>query len=107
MPKRDGPYIILTQKSPTFYVIANPGNPNEPVGTYHASALKVYQQDERGTPVHPLRKCGRPRKIYTSSSSPRRSGKRRNQRGICDNHILSRPLTKRWHCKDFSLSEGG
>ncbi|GBN40477.1 hypothetical protein AVEN_3763-1 [Araneus ventricosus] len=41
MPKRDGPYIILTQKSPTSYVIANSDNPNEPVGTYHTSALKA------------------------------------------------------------------
>ncbi|GBL79872.1 hypothetical protein AVEN_28933-1 [Araneus ventricosus] len=23
--------------------------------------------------------------------------------GVCDNHILSRPLTKRWRCKDLSL----
>ncbi|GBM65035.1 hypothetical protein AVEN_68956-1 [Araneus ventricosus] len=68
IPKRDGPYIILTQKSPS-YVIANPGNPNEPVGTYHTSALKVYKQDESVTPVHPLRKRGRPRKTYTSGSS--------------------------------------
>ncbi|GBN89966.1 hypothetical protein AVEN_39440-1 [Araneus ventricosus] len=74
-------HIILTQKSPTSYVIANPDNPNEPVGTYHASALKVYKQDESATPVHPLRKSGRPRKTYTSGSSPRRSGKRRNPEG--------------------------
>ncbi|GBL96597.1 hypothetical protein AVEN_207770-1 [Araneus ventricosus] len=53
MPKRDGPSIILTQKSPTSYVISNPDNPNEPVGTYHTTALKVYKQDESATPVHP------------------------------------------------------
>ncbi|GBM23079.1 hypothetical protein AVEN_219950-1 [Araneus ventricosus] len=81
MPKKDGPYIILTQKSPTSYVIANPDNLNEPVGTCHTSALKVYKQDESETPVHPLRKRGRPRKTYTSGSSPRRSGRCRNQRG--------------------------
>ncbi|GBL62109.1 hypothetical protein AVEN_172918-1 [Araneus ventricosus] len=69
IPKRNGPYIILTQKSPTSYVITNPGNPNEPVGTYHTSALKVYKQDESVTLVHPLRKRGRPRKTYTSGSS--------------------------------------
>ncbi|GBM40554.1 hypothetical protein AVEN_240305-1 [Araneus ventricosus] len=50
MPKRDGPYIILAHKSPTSYVIANQDNANEPVGTYHASALKVYKQDESATP---------------------------------------------------------
>ncbi|GBN27264.1 Retrovirus-related Pol polyprotein from transposon 17.6 [Araneus ventricosus] len=81
MSKRDGPYIILTQKSPTSYVIANPHNPNEPVGTYHASALKVFKQDESAIPVHPLRKRGRPRKAFTSGSSPKRSGRRRSQRG--------------------------
>ncbi|GBN21295.1 hypothetical protein AVEN_4156-1 [Araneus ventricosus] len=76
MPKRDGPYIILTQKSHTSCVIANPDNPNEPVGTYHVSALKVFKLDESVTPVHLLRKRGRP-----SGSSPRRSGRHRNQRG--------------------------
>ncbi|GBN46497.1 hypothetical protein AVEN_11414-1 [Araneus ventricosus] len=60
MPKRDGPYIILTPKSPTSYVIANQDNPNEPVETHHTSALKVYKQEESVTPVHPLRKRGRP-----------------------------------------------
>ncbi|GBL91393.1 hypothetical protein AVEN_199233-1 [Araneus ventricosus] len=54
MAKRDGPYIILTQKSPTSYVIANPDNPNEPVGTHHKTALKVYKQDESATPCTPL-----------------------------------------------------
>ncbi|GBM56025.1 hypothetical protein AVEN_10200-1 [Araneus ventricosus] len=81
MPKRDGPYIILTQKSPTSYVIAKTDNPNKPLGTYHVSALKVFKQDESATPVHPLRKRGRPRKIFTSGSSQRRSSRRRNQRG--------------------------
>ncbi|GFW37506.1 retrovirus-related Pol polyprotein from transposon 412 [Trichonephila clavipes] len=39
MPKRDGPYPILTQKSPTSYVIASLANPSEPIATYHTSAL--------------------------------------------------------------------
>ncbi|GFU70443.1 transposon Tf2-6 polyprotein [Trichonephila clavipes] len=39
MPKRDGPYLILTQKSPTSYVIASLYNPSEPIATYHTSAL--------------------------------------------------------------------
>ncbi|GBL66479.1 hypothetical protein AVEN_105664-1 [Araneus ventricosus] len=69
------------KKAPTSYVTANPDNPNEPVRTYHASALKVYKQDESATQVHPLRKHGRPRKTYTSGSSPRRSGSRGGVRG--------------------------
>ncbi|GFU94657.1 hypothetical protein TNCV_732931 [Trichonephila clavipes] len=31
MPKCDGPYLILTQKSPTSYVIASLANPSEPI----------------------------------------------------------------------------
>ncbi|GFU88404.1 hypothetical protein TNCV_3353441 [Trichonephila clavipes] len=31
MPKRDGPYLILTQKSPTSYVIASLANPSKPI----------------------------------------------------------------------------
>ncbi|GBN79236.1 hypothetical protein AVEN_241904-1 [Araneus ventricosus] len=76
MPKGDGPYIILTQNPSTSYVIANPDNPNKPVGTYHTSALKVYKEDKSATPVHPLRKRGRARKTYASGSKPRRSGRR-------------------------------
>ncbi|GFX06263.1 retrovirus-related Pol polyprotein from transposon 412 [Trichonephila clavipes] len=34
MPKRDGPYLILTQKSPTSYVIASLTNPSEPIYSY-------------------------------------------------------------------------
>ncbi|GBL76276.1 hypothetical protein AVEN_234530-1 [Araneus ventricosus] len=90
MPKRDGRYIILTQKLPTSYVFANPDNPNEPVGTYHTSELKVYKQDESATPVQALRKRGRPRKTYTSGTSPRRSGRRRNQRrSLRQSHFVS------------------
>ncbi|GFW87237.1 integrase catalytic domain-containing protein [Trichonephila clavipes] len=29
IPKRDGPYIIVTQRSPTTYEVANPNNPHE------------------------------------------------------------------------------
>ncbi|GBM63059.1 hypothetical protein AVEN_68520-1 [Araneus ventricosus] len=82
MPKRDGPYIILTQNSPTSYVIANPDDPNESMGTYHASALKVYKQFEIATPVHPLKERGKPRKTYTSGSSLRRPGRTRGSHFI-------------------------
>ncbi|GFV06475.1 transposon Tf2-11 polyprotein [Trichonephila clavipes] len=39
MPKRDGPYLILSQKSPTSYAIASLANTSEPIATYHTSAL--------------------------------------------------------------------
>ncbi|GBM59641.1 hypothetical protein AVEN_60382-1 [Araneus ventricosus] len=80
MQKLDGPYIILTQKSPTSYVIANPNNPNEPVGTYHTSALKVYKQDEIATQVHPLRKRKTTKDLYFWLLTET-SGRGRNQRG--------------------------
>ncbi|GFT03101.1 transposon Tf2-8 polyprotein [Trichonephila clavipes] len=39
MPRRDGPYVILTQRSPSSYEIASLDNPGEPLGVYHTSAL--------------------------------------------------------------------
>ncbi|GFX16957.1 hypothetical protein TNCV_2519341 [Trichonephila clavipes] len=66
MPKRDGPYLILTQKSPTFYVIASLANPSEPIATYHTSALTPVK-DKNTSPVAPLRKRGRPRKVTSTS----------------------------------------
>ncbi|GFU69557.1 hypothetical protein TNCV_1351171 [Trichonephila clavipes] len=46
MPKRDGPYIIVTQRSPTTYEVANPNNPHEVLGPYHSSALHPYIDKE-------------------------------------------------------------
>ncbi|GFX44985.1 transposon Tf2-6 polyprotein [Trichonephila clavipes] len=48
MPKRDGPYLILTQKSPTSYVIASLTNPSEPIATYYNSAS---QASNTGAPL--------------------------------------------------------
>ncbi|GFX09946.1 gag-Pol polyprotein [Trichonephila clavipes] len=71
MPKRDGPYLILTQKSPTSYVIASLTNPSEPIyiyiATYHTSALTPFK-DMDTSPVAPLRKRGRPRKVTSTST---------------------------------------
>ncbi|GFT17098.1 retrovirus-related Pol polyprotein from transposon 412 [Trichonephila clavipes] len=68
MPKRDGPYVILTQKSPTSYVIASLANPFEQVATYHTSALTPVK-DINTSPVAPLRKRGRPRKVTSTSQN--------------------------------------
>ncbi|GFX41668.1 transposon Tf2-6 polyprotein [Trichonephila clavipes] len=46
MPKREGPYLILTLRSPVTYEIADPANPDQALGTYHVSALKDYQEPE-------------------------------------------------------------
>ncbi|GFX07551.1 uncharacterized protein TNCV_5092621 [Trichonephila clavipes] len=78
MPKREGPYLILTLRSPVTYEIANP---DQTLGTYHVSALKDYQEPEteRNTGfVAPIRKRGRPKKKLPPGSEPRRQ---RNQRG--------------------------
>ncbi|GFW49705.1 retrovirus-related Pol polyprotein from transposon 297 [Trichonephila clavipes] len=40
MPKREGPYLILTLRSPVTYEIADPANPNQTLGTCHVSALR-------------------------------------------------------------------
>ncbi|GFS88614.1 gag-Pol polyprotein [Trichonephila clavipes] len=68
MPKRDGPYLILTQKSPTSYVIASLANLSEPIATYHTSALTPVK-DINTSPVAPLRKRGRPRKVTSTSQN--------------------------------------
>ncbi|GFY14761.1 hypothetical protein TNCV_648041 [Trichonephila clavipes] len=59
MPHRDGPYVILTQKSPSSYEIASLDNPGVPVGVYYTSALTPCNID-KVKPLIPLRKRGRP-----------------------------------------------
>ncbi|GFV38920.1 transposon Tf2-8 polyprotein [Trichonephila clavipes] len=69
MPKREGPYLILTLRSPVTYEIADPTNPDQALETYHVSALKDYQEPEteRNTGfVAPLKKRGRPQKEIIS-----------------------------------------
>lgn len=68
MPKRDGPYLVLTQKSPTTYVIAALDKPSEPIATYHTSALAPFT-DMDTAPVVPLRRRGRPPKTSFNSST--------------------------------------
>ncbi|GBM78540.1 hypothetical protein AVEN_244621-1 [Araneus ventricosus] len=101
VPKRDGPYLILTQKSPTTYVVSRLDSHDEPLGTYHVPALHPVQSRDT-QPVSPIKKRGRPPKTRTTSppsgvrSSVKRhapsrraqqdspgssSGRRRNQRG--------------------------
>ncbi|GFV42638.1 transposon Tf2-11 polyprotein [Trichonephila clavipes] len=42
MPRRDGPYIVLSQRSPTTFVAASCDKPDEPLGVYHTSALTPF-----------------------------------------------------------------
>ncbi|GFV37224.1 uncharacterized protein TNCV_1056281 [Trichonephila clavipes] len=70
MPKRDEPFIIVTQCSPTTYEVANLNNPHQVLGPYHSSGLRPCM-DKEATPVMPLRKRGRPRKDNSAGSSSR------------------------------------
>ncbi|GFX50553.1 retrovirus-related Pol polyprotein from transposon 412 [Trichonephila clavipes] len=91
MPRRDGPYIVLSQRSPTTFVVASCDKRDEPLGVYHTSALTPFLNGtETQSPVVPLKKRGRPRKqpliprgtagenaIMSASTPPRRNGLRR------------------------------
>ncbi|GFS83733.1 retrovirus-related Pol polyprotein from transposon 412 [Trichonephila clavipes] len=92
MPRRDGPYIVLSQRSPTTFVVASCDKPDEPLGVYQTSALTPFLNGtETQSPVVPLKKRGRPRKqpliprgtagenaiMSSSSTPPRRDGLRR------------------------------
>ncbi|GFX46347.1 integrase catalytic domain-containing protein [Trichonephila clavipes] len=81
MPRRDGPYVILTQRSPSSYEISSLDNLGEHLGVYHTSALTPCNND-RVKPLIPLRKRGRPPKVPQTPGSS--SGRRRNQRGGCN-----------------------
>lgn len=65
MPKRDGPYVITTQRSPTTYEVAHVDKPEVPMGRYHVSALTKCL-DDNVVPVAPLRRRGRPRNLDPS-----------------------------------------
>ncbi|GFY63666.1 retrovirus-related Pol polyprotein from transposon 412 [Trichonephila inaurata madagascariensis] len=61
--RRDEPYIVLSQSSPTTFVVASCDKPDEPLSVYHTSALTPFLNGtETQSPVVPLKKRGRPRK---------------------------------------------
>ncbi|GFW34724.1 hypothetical protein TNCV_953521 [Trichonephila clavipes] len=78
MPRGDGPYVILTQRSTSSYQIASSDNPREPLCVYRTSALPPCKND-KVKPLIPLRKRGRPPKVPQTPGSS--SERRRNQRG--------------------------
>ncbi|UYV75885.1 PURA [Cordylochernes scorpioides] len=71
MPRREGPYLVLTQRSPTTYTVAATSDPTIPIGNYHVSSLTPYSaRDTRQ--VCPIRRRGRPKtSSNTSGGSPR------------------------------------
>ncbi|GFX53387.1 pro-Pol polyprotein [Trichonephila clavipes] len=44
MPNRDGPYIVLFQRSPSTFVVASCDKPDAPLGVYHTSALTPFSE---------------------------------------------------------------
>ncbi|GFX71263.1 transposon Tf2-9 polyprotein [Trichonephila clavipes] len=90
MPKREGPYLILTLRSPVTYEIADPANPDQALGTYHVSSLKNYEEPEteRNTGfVAPLRKRGRLKLNYLLIPSQDVNGTRQ---GVCNKRFNSK-----------------
>ncbi|GBN01750.1 hypothetical protein AVEN_64610-1 [Araneus ventricosus] len=91
MPRKDGPYVILSQKSTTTFVIASCDKSDEPLGVYHVSALTPFQNvTQNQSPVVLFRRRGRPSKQPSVSNEtpgknskisritpPRRDGLRR------------------------------
>ncbi|GFV57127.1 transposon Tf2-9 polyprotein [Trichonephila clavipes] len=100
MPRRDGPYIVLSQRSLTTFVVASC---DKPLGVYHTSALTPFLKGtETQSPVVPLKKRGRPRKqpliprriagentIMSASTPPHRDGLWRLQPIEC---LLPKPI---------------
>lgn len=70
-PKRDGPYLVRKQISPTTYQLAELTDTNRPVGVYHVSALTPYIPGKKPViPVRPIRGRGRPRKEAKKRALP-------------------------------------
>ncbi|GFS60424.1 retrovirus-related Pol polyprotein from transposon 412 [Nephila pilipes] len=67
MPCRDRPFVIVEQKSPVSYSVANTDSPQLPVGVYHTSALTPFQGNVIPL-VKALRRRGRPARIIKPSS---------------------------------------
>ncbi|GFY54165.1 hypothetical protein TNIN_437131 [Trichonephila inaurata madagascariensis] len=72
MPQTDSPYLILSQRSPTTFEVANLEDPDIPIGVYHTSALRLHQ-DQSSKPLTPLRKRGRLRKTFWPLAEAKKS----------------------------------
>jgi hypothetical protein len=72
-PRRDGPYLILSVKGPCSYEAASLEAPDIPLGVYHTSVLTPAQEEDQSTPVIPIRRRGRPRKVPPTTTTLRTS----------------------------------
>lgn len=71
-PRRDGPYVIHRQVTPTTYEVSSLTDPDIPLGKYHASAIHPFIEDDisrDAEPIRPLRRRGRPRKDPVDSET--------------------------------------
>ncbi|GBN69154.1 hypothetical protein AVEN_240876-1, partial [Araneus ventricosus] len=70
-PKREGPYLVVTNRSPTTYDLSDPSTPDQVLGTYHTSMLKPYElpPEKNTSPVVPIKRRGRPRKYFPKADS--------------------------------------
>ncbi|GFT27034.1 uncharacterized protein NPIL_666711 [Nephila pilipes] len=75
MPHRDSPYVILSQRSPAIFEVANPEDPDVPIGVYHTSGIRPHQGPSTKH-LTSLRKRGRTRKTLPGSSPRRRQDPR-------------------------------
>ncbi|GBN01032.1 hypothetical protein AVEN_26890-1 [Araneus ventricosus] len=77
MPRKEGPYVILSQKSSTTFVIASCEKPDVPLGAYHVSALTPFPNViQNQSPLVTLKRRGRPPKqLSVSNESPGKNAK--------------------------------
>ncbi|GBM27847.1 Retrovirus-related Pol polyprotein from transposon 297 [Araneus ventricosus] len=61
-PKRKGPYLVVTNRSPTTYDLSDPSTPDQVIGTYHTNMLKPYElpPEKNTNPVVPIKIRGVP-----------------------------------------------
>ncbi|GBM86212.1 hypothetical protein AVEN_239242-1 [Araneus ventricosus] len=80
-PKREGPYLVVTNRSPTTYDLSDPSTPDQVLGTYHTHMLKPYElpPEKNTSPVVPIKRRGRPRKYFPKADSS--SGRLQSPRG--------------------------
>ncbi|GBM95588.1 Transposon Tf2-9 polyprotein, partial [Araneus ventricosus] len=80
-PKREGPCLVVTNRSPTTYDLSDPSTPDQVLGTYHTNMLKPYElpPEKNTSPVVPIKRRGRPRKYFPKADSS--SGRLQSPRG--------------------------
>jgi hypothetical protein len=93
-PRRDGPYLILFAKGPCSYEVASLEAPGIPFGVYHTYALTPAQEEDQSTPVIPIRRRGRPRKVPPTTTTLRTSVEtsKSSEGGDCNAPFSTRAL---------------